>query len=128
MAVEKAKLPFVLRERLSPALFWRTTVPARPVTVPPTVNLFVVQLAAALARAPRPLVTAQDCRGLAGWVRTLTLYAAPLASFVANVKMPLEVTVRLSPALFWRTSPVPTRPLTVPPTVCVARFASGASG
>ena len=34
--VGKAKLPFAVRIRLSPALFCSTTVPARPVTVPPT--------------------------------------------------------------------------------------------
>ncbi len=35
------------------------------------------------------------------------------------MKGPLAETARLSPALFWRTRPLPASPLTVPPTVRV---------
>ena len=43
--VEKAKVPFAATTRSFPALFWRMSpVPARPVTVPPTVNFSAVQL------------------------------------------------------------------------------------
>src|SRR5713226_7951711 len=38
---------------------------------------------------------------------------------VANVKEPLVATARLSPPLFWRTSPVPDRPTAFPPTEAV---------
>jgi hypothetical protein len=41
----------------------------------------------------------------------------PLASAVANVKAPFAETVRLSPPLSCSTSPVPVRPVTVPPIV-----------
>ena len=40
-----------------------------------------------------------------------------MVSDVAKVKVPFEATARSSPPLFRSTSPLPVRPLTVPPTV-----------
>ena len=40
-----------------------------------------------------------------------------MVSDVAKVKVPSEATARSSPPLFRSTSPLPVRPLTVPPTV-----------
>ena len=54
----------------------------------------------------------------AGWASTLTLYGVLLARLAAKVNdVALAGTARLSPPLFCRTSPAPTRPLTVPPIV-----------
>ena len=78
----------------------------------------VVQVTATLVTfaeptVPVPPLTVQVCPD--GWVRTVTEYAAPLASFVGNVKEPLAVTERLSPPLSCSTT-VPASPDTVPPT------------
>ena len=69
---------------------------------------------------PDPLATVQVCP--AGFVFTVTLYAAPEASEVANVNDPFAVTLRLSPPLSCSTT-VPDSPETVPPTVNVATLA-----
>src|SRR5690349_9086352 len=66
---------------------------------------------------PEPLATAQVCP--AGLVFTVTAYAAPLASAVANVNGPLAETLRLSPPLSCSTT-VPDSPETDPPTVYLA--------
>jgi hypothetical protein len=67
---------------------------------------------------PVPLVTVQVCAGLLGCVRTVTLYAPPLAIDVTNVNfVAAAATVKLSPALFCKTNPVPVSPLIVPPMV-----------
>src|SRR5512132_941544 len=90
-----------------------------PVRLPPTVNVLThvteTLATAASVTPPVPLATVQICGGAAGWVLTLTEYEPPLRMPVANANAPFEVTGRSSPALFWRTSPVPSRPLTVPP-------------
>ena len=65
------------------------------------------------AMVPVPPLTAHVCPD--GWVRTVTAYAAPPASLVANVKEPLAATDRLSPPLSCSTT-VPVSPDTVPPT------------
>src|SRR5262249_9096289 len=57
-----------------------------------------------------------------GLVFTVTLYALPLASAVANVNVPLALTVRLSPPLSCSTT-VPDSPDTLPPTVYVVLLA-----
>src|ERR1700693_488999 len=67
------------------------------------------------AAVPLPVVTVQDCVGVAGWVRTVTLYVAPMAIAVLNVNGLLVVIARLSPPLFCRTRPIPSRPTTLPP-------------
>ena len=55
-----------------------------------------------------------------GWVPTVTAYAAPLASGVANVKTPFALRVSESPPLFCSVTESPVaRPETVPPTVYV---------
>src|SRR5713101_4806442 len=64
---------------------------------------------------PVPLVTVQVCAGLVGCVLTVARYVAPRGMAVLNVKGPLTATERLSPPLFCRTSPVPSRPTTFPP-------------
>ena len=70
---------------------------------------------------PVPLFTVQVCAGLVGCVRTVTAYAPPLATWVANVNDPLVATVRLSPPLSCNTTPVvdafSERSYTVPPIV-----------
>src|ERR1035438_3182286 len=53
--------------------------------------------------------------------------AAPLATLIGKVNSPLALTVTLS-APFERTRSVPTRPMTVPPTVNVTSGTTGASG
>jgi len=80
----------------------------------------VIATLVTLAEAvPLPLATVQVCVGVEGEVKTETLYGLPLATAVLNVKGPLAVIGRLSPALFWRTRPVPVSPVTVPPTIKV---------
>src|ERR1700691_1639039 len=110
--------------RLSPPLSWRTKPdPERPETVTPTVALTaaLVQAMATVVTfavaVPLPPVTAQLCGGFVGCVATVTAYAPPVAMEVAKVKLPLALTGRLSAPLSWRTSPVPVRPVTVPPIV-----------
>src|SRR3569623_2016460 len=89
------------------------------------VNLSAVQLmttlvTAAVPMVPMPPLTTQFCAGDDGWVSTVTAKALPLASGFAKVKVvALAGTVRLSPALFCSTRPVPVRPVIVPPTVKV---------
>ncbi|HEX7439382.1 MAG TPA: hypothetical protein VF319_04730 [Caldimonas sp.] len=68
----------------------------------------------AAAIVPLPLLTVQVWP--AGCVRTVTAYAAPLASAVENTSAPLAVNVRSSAPLFCRTS-VPLSPATIPPAV-----------
>jgi hypothetical protein len=67
------------------------------------------------AIVPDPFDTEHVCP--AGWVLTVTAYAAPAASFVANVNDPFAPTVRLSPPLSCNTTdPDDDSPDTVPPT------------
>jgi hypothetical protein len=67
---------------------------------------------------PLPFVTTQFCAGFEGCVRTVTLYAAPLAMAVVNVKVVAPaLTDKLLPPLSCNTSPVPVRPETLPPMV-----------
>ncbi len=72
------KVPFAEMDRLSPPLFWSTSpVPARPETVPPTVDAPVTQVTATfvtfpLPTVPLPFVTVHVCAGEVGWVRTVT--------------------------------------------------------
>src|SRR5689334_11943196 len=73
---------------------------------------------------PDPLETVQVW--LAGLVPTVTAYAAPEASEVANVNDPFAVTLRLSPPLSCSTT-VPDSPDTVPPTEKVAAVAQPAA-
>src|SRR5208282_4395514 len=65
---------------------------------------------------PDPFATVHVCPD--GAVFTVTLYAAPVTSEVANVNVPFAVTLRLSPPLSCSTT-VPDSPETVPPTVYV---------
>ena len=69
---------------------------------------------------PDPFDTVHVCPD--GFVFTVTLYAAPPASAVANVKGPFAATLRLSPPLSCSTT-VPDSPDTVPPTVKDAALA-----
>ena len=100
-------------------------LPERPLTVPPTVKVLVVQATAtfvtfAPAIVPLPFVTVQVCVGLDGCVPTVTAYAAALARPVGNVKAPLAETGSVcAPAFNDNTRPLPDKPLTVPPTVKV---------
>ena len=74
--VAKVKAPFALTARSSPPLFRSTRpVPLRPVTVPPMVYLFAVQLTETLvtlapATVPEPFETVHVCPE--GWVATVT--------------------------------------------------------
>src|SRR5262249_6547305 len=65
---------------------------------------------------PVPPVTVQVCP--VGCVAIVTAYAAPLASFVANVNVPSAATLTSSPPLS-RSTTLPERPLTVPPIAYV---------
>ena len=100
-AVANVNEPFALTVRASPPSSKSTTVPVSPVTVPPTVKLFVVQVTSTVVTfpvtTPLPFATAQVCEGTPGWVRTVTLYEAPTGTGAANVKPPFWPTVRLSP-------------------------------
>ena len=95
--------PFAVTLRLSPPLSCSTTVPDSPDTVPPTV--YVAALAQETATlvtlaeptVPDPLETVQDCPD--GFVFTVTLYAAPLASGVANVNDPFARHAQVIPAV-----------------------------
>ena len=66
---------------------------------------------------PVPPLTMQLWAGPVGCVMIVTLKALPLATGVAKVNAPSALMVRLSVSLFWRTRPVPDRPVTFPPTV-----------
>src|SRR5580700_1785228 len=70
-----------------------------------------------LVTVPLPFVTTQFWLGLVGWAKTVTLYAMPLGTAVANVKVPAADTLRLSPPLSRSTRPGPVRPVTMPPTL-----------
>ena len=117
--------PLVPIGTLAPPLFCRTRpLPTSPVTVPPTVNVLVVQVTVTLVTAldvtpPVPLVTTHVCHGVVGWVWTVTAYVPPLATAVAKVNEPLVVTLRVSLPLSCSARPVPTSPVTVPPIVYV---------
>src|SRR6266581_4666473 len=104
-------------DRLSPPLFCSTTVPTRPVIVPPIVFLQTTWtlVTLPLLAVPLPLVTVHCCGGLAE-LRTVTLYVPPVSMAVAKVKGPLALSVLLSPPLSCSTR-VPTRPETLPPMV-----------
>src|ERR1700722_13779422 len=88
--VRNVKLPLVVRERLSPRLSWRTTVPARPEIEPPMVKgppasnepstppsppicaVQVTSTVVTLAPAIVPLAIAIVQFSPAGWVSTVT--------------------------------------------------------
>src|SRR5207253_1718121 len=94
---------------------------ARPASEPPMVSLFVLHAIVtlemfALPIVPIPFVTVHVCDGALGCAKTVTAYGVPLTIGVVNAKLPFELRLRLSPALFWRIT-VPARPLIVPPTV-----------
>jgi hypothetical protein len=71
----------------------------------------------ALPIVPLALLTTQVCGGFTGCVLTVTSNFAPLATLVANVKLPSLDSARSSPPLSCSTNPEPDRPLMVPPTV-----------
>src|SRR5580704_11148970 len=124
MAVMNVNVPLAAIERLSPPLSCKTSpVPSSPTTFPPMETVPVehvtctpVTLAVAV---PLPLATVQVCAGVEGAVRTETLYGIPVAILVVNVKGPAAAMARLFPPLSSKTSPVPARPVTVPPMVKV---------
>src|ERR1039458_2018811 len=64
---------------------------------------------------PLPLVTVQLCP--AGDERTVTLYGLPVFPGAEKLKGPLALIGRLFARLSCSTKPLPTRPVTVPPTV-----------
>src|SRR5579885_1824901 len=66
---------------------------------------------------PEPLCTVQVCAGLDGCVATVTEYAPLFAILSRNVKSPLAVGEILPLPLSSSTSPVPSSPVMVPPTV-----------
>src|SRR5215469_675831 len=81
------------------------------------VQVTVTLVTLAEAMVPDALATVQVCPD--GKVFTETLYAAPPASAVAKVNVPLAFTVRLSPPLSCNTTD-PDSPDTDPPTEYVA--------
>ena len=85
------------------------SVPEPPLVVQVTATVVMF----AEPTVPVPLLTVQVWPD--GWVRTVTAYALPPASFVGKAKEPFAVTVRLSPPLSCSTT-VPDSPETVPPT------------
>ena len=82
------------------------SVPEPPLVVQVTATFVMF----AEPTVPVPLLTVQVWPY--GWVRTVTAYALPPASFVGKAKEPLAVTVRLSPPLSCSTR-VPVSPETV---------------
>ena len=65
---------------------------------------------------PVPFATVHVWVGLAGWVSTVTAYAAPLATG-GKAKLVAPLAIGRLPAPFsWSTRPEPARPVTVPPT------------
>src|SRR5215469_8601402 len=72
-----------------------------------------------LFTVPVALASVHTCGGLLGWVLMVTLYMAPEASGVGKVKGTLFVplTVTVSVPLLSKTSPEPSNPETLPPTV-----------
>ena len=90
--------------RLLAPLFCKISpAPVRPVIVPPTVKVDVVQftrMPVILAVAvPPPPVTTQVCVGLAGCENAVTLKELPLGMGVGKVKIPFLLMGRLSPLL-----------------------------
>jgi hypothetical protein len=83
-------------------------LPLVPLQLTETFVMFAVPI------VPLPLATLHVWP--LGCVLTETAYALPPASAVPNVNPPLDMRVRSSPPLFWRTTD-PDRPVTVPPTV-----------
>src|SRR5437899_1930100 len=120
-----AKIPFAATGKLVvPLSLSVRPEPLWPLTVPPTVKLFVVQETPTLVTSPlptlaEPLLTVQLWLGLVGCVRTVTLYVEPASMGVLKVNGPLAETIRSLPPLFRSTRPVPESPLTVPPIVWV---------
>src|SRR5437879_11694146 len=120
-----AKIPFPATGKLVvPLSLSVRPEPLWPLTVPPTVKLFVVQetptlVTSLLPTLAEPLVTVQLWLGLVGCVRTVTLYVEPASMGVLKVNGPLAETIRSLPPLFRSTRPVPESPLTVPPIVWV---------
>src|SRR5207245_1661410 len=107
-----------------PPLSVSTTLvpPLSPVTVPPTVYAAVAQLTAtfvmsAVPAIPTPLATEHICDGLDGCVPTTTAYGNPVNTGVGNANAPSPVIARSSAPLSRKTSPDPTRPVTVPPII-----------
>src|SRR5215472_14447520 len=78
----------------------------------PSVQVTTTLLTSVL-EVPLPLVTVQLCP--VGGAKTDTLYAPPIATGAANVNPPLALMGLSATPLLRRTSPVPVRPLTVPP-------------
>jgi hypothetical protein len=120
----KVNPPLVLIVKSSPPLFVRTTLPpSKPETVPPTVNVAVVQLTAIVVTFapetdPVPLLIVHDCVGFVGDTPTFTLYVPPFGTGTGNANEPLLVIGR-EPRLPVSVSPEPARPLTLPPTTKV---------
>ncbi len=90
--------------------------------MPRIVNLFVEQVTLTVRTSPPPIVPeasaiVQVCEGRVGGVATVTSNVLPLASSVANVKLPFDAIGRSSPPLLRNTRPLPARPATVPPTL-----------
>src|SRR5258708_9341352 len=91
MGVLKLNSPFLVIARSFPPLFRSTRLAlSNPLTVPPMVKLLVVQetlmpTTFALPTVPEPFVTVQVWLGVAGCVRTLAGYAAPLASCLGHM-------------------------------------------
>jgi hypothetical protein len=121
----KGTVPVPVTVKASPLLSSSTNpVPARPVTVPPTVTVAVVQVTCTdvtfAVAVPDPFATVHVSDGLLGCVPTVTAYAPPLAKAVLNVKaVEPAATVSESLPLSTKTSPVPVRPVIVPPIVNV---------
>ena len=80
--------------------------PARPTTVPPTLNVTALQLMTTLVTLavavpePVPVAMTQVWGGVVGWERTVTEYAVPVAIWVLKLKAPFPVAVKLSDLLF----------------------------
>ena len=110
--------------RLSPALSCSTRpLAVRPLMVPPTVTAPVTQVILTLvtlaaATVPEPPVTVQVCAGLVGCAETVTAYALPDCTAVANVNVVAPaLTARVSPPLSCSIKPLPLSPLIEPPIV-----------
>src|ERR1700676_1251795 len=80
----------------------------------------MVTLVTLAVAVPLLLASVQVCAGELGWVEIATAQMLPVGSWVLKVKAPVLVIVRGSltvPLLSTRTSPVPCKPITVPPMV-----------
>src|SRR3569833_1430807 len=89
--VAKVNGPLALMTRLSPPLFWRMTVPAKPERLPPMVYVLVEQVTDTLVTftaptMPVPLPTVQVW--VAGCVSTVTEYGLPCANGAGKVNVP----------------------------------------